>query len=110
MAPARPGLDTAEAARRLEAYGPNALAAREGSGWWTLLSGVVREPMFALLIGASAVYFLLGDLEEAVVLAASILGLLTRTVRASSGKSFLIRATSMLMAGGITIPRRVGRR
>ena len=72
MAPARPGLDTAEAARRLEAYGPNALAAREGSGWWTLLSGVVREPMFALLIGASAVYFLLGDLEEAVVLAASI--------------------------------------
>ena len=68
----RAGLDSAEAARRLQAHGPNELPARGDSGWSTLLSGVVREPMFALLIGASAVYFLLGDLEEAIVLAASI--------------------------------------
>ncbi|MFO0522999.1 MAG: cation-translocating P-type ATPase [bacterium] len=66
------GLDAAEAARRLAAHGPNELAAREAGGWWTLLAGVLREPMFMLLIGASAVYFLLGDLEEAIVLGASI--------------------------------------
>jgi P-type Ca2+ transporter type 2C len=68
----RAGLDAAEAERRLALHGPNELAAREGGGWWTLLFNVVREPMFMLLIGASAVYFLLGDLEEAIVLGASI--------------------------------------
>ncbi len=68
----RAGLDAAEAARRLALHGPNELAAREAKGWWVLLLNVVREPMFMLLIGASAVYFLLGDLAEAIVLGASI--------------------------------------
>ena len=66
------GLDAAEAASRLALHGPNELASRDRSGWLTLVAGVVREPMFMLLIGASAVYFLLGDLEEAIVLGASI--------------------------------------
>ena len=66
------GLDAVEAASRLALHGPNELASRDRSGWLTLVAGVVREPMFMLLIGASAVYFLLGDLEEAIVLGASI--------------------------------------
>jgi Ca2+-transporting ATPase len=29
---------------------------------------ILREPMFALLLGAAVIYLLLGDLKEAVVL------------------------------------------
>ena len=29
---------------------------------------ILREPMFALLLGAGAIYLLLGDLKEAVIL------------------------------------------
>ena len=66
------GLDAREAARRLAIDGPNELPRGSRSGWWTLIVGVAREPMFLLLVAASAVYFLLGDRTEAVVLAASI--------------------------------------
>jgi P-type Ca2+ transporter type 2C len=66
------GLSAAQAAQRLTEHGPNELASTRDSGWLNLLAGVLREPMFALLIGAAAVYFLLGDLQEAIVLTASI--------------------------------------
>lgn len=66
------GLDAREAARRLASEGPNELPRARGAGWGALVAGVAREPMFLLLVAASAVYFLLGDRTEAVVLAASI--------------------------------------
>ncbi len=70
--PGASGLSAAQAAQRLAEHGPNELAAAGNSGWLRLIAGVVREPMFALLIGAAGVYFLLGDLQEAIVLTASI--------------------------------------
>jgi Ca2+-transporting ATPase len=33
-----------------------------------IVAEILREPMFALLLGAGAVYLLLGDLKEAVIL------------------------------------------
>ena len=66
------GLEAREAARRLASEGPNELPRARRSGWWPLVAGVAREPMFLLLVAASAVYFLLGDRTEAIVLAASI--------------------------------------
>jgi Ca2+-transporting ATPase len=41
---------------------------------------VVREPMFLLLVAASAVYLVLGDVREALVLAASIVVVMAITV------------------------------
>jgi Ca2+-transporting ATPase len=62
------GLTTAEATRRLKDEGPNALPRRGSRGFLRIALEVVREPMFALLLGAGAVYLVLGDRLEAIVL------------------------------------------
>src|SRR5579864_8137908 len=62
------GLSEADAAARLEAEGFNELPGRQRRGLFRILVDVVAEPMFALLLGAAAVYLALGDLKEAVVL------------------------------------------
>jgi Ca2+-transporting ATPase len=74
------GLTSAEAASRLAAEGPNALPTAQARGTLAIALGVVREPMFLLLVAATAVYLLLGDVGEALVLGASILGVISLTV------------------------------
>jgi len=64
------GLSEAEAARRLNAEGPNALPDPDRRGPWRILFEVLREPMFALLLVGGGVYLALGDLREALVLIA----------------------------------------
>jgi P-type Ca2+ transporter type 2C len=73
-------LTSAEALQRLAADGPNALARSAPRGPLALTAHVLREPMFLLLIATSAIYLLLGDLREALVLAASIGVIATVTV------------------------------
>jgi Ca2+-transporting ATPase len=74
------GLTSAEAAARLAAEGPNALPSPERRGTLALALGVAREPMFLLLAAATAIYLVVGDVHEALVLAASILGVVAITV------------------------------
>jgi Ca2+-transporting ATPase len=74
------GLSSAEAGRRLAAEGPNSLPQSRQAGLWGTVLAVLREPMFVLLMGAAAVYLVLGDLAEALVLAASIGAILVITV------------------------------
>jgi Ca2+-transporting ATPase len=62
------GLTKHEAAARLAAEGPNLLPHPENRTLFRIVSEVLREPMFALLLGAGAVYLLLGDLKEALIL------------------------------------------
>jgi Ca2+-transporting ATPase len=62
------GLSSAEAAARLLAEGPNLLPRPENRTLIRIVGEVLREPMFALLIGAGAVYLVLGDLKEALIL------------------------------------------
>ena len=62
------GLSEAEAAVRLKAEGPNELPQAERRTPLNILLDVVREPMFALLLGAGAIYLVLGDLGEALIL------------------------------------------
>lgn len=66
------GLSHAEAARRLEAEGPNALPAAQRRNALAITLGVLREPMFLLLVAGALIYLLLGDVREALVLVASI--------------------------------------
>ena len=66
------GLSAGEAAARLAAEGPNALPSSEARGIAAIALGVIREPMFLLLVAATAIYLVLGDVHEAIVLAASI--------------------------------------
>jgi P-type Ca2+ transporter type 2C len=74
------GLSSAQAAARLAAEGPNALPSAARRSTLALALGVLREPMFALLIAAAAVYLVLGDLAEALVLAASVVVMIAITV------------------------------
>ena len=64
----RTGLTSAEARSRLAKDGANELAPASRRGAWLLLREVVSEPMFLLLVGCGAIYMLLGDRNEALML------------------------------------------
>jgi P-type Ca2+ transporter type 2C len=64
----RTGLSAAEAATRLATEGYNDLPASRRRRPLAIAREVVREPMFALLLGAGALYAILGDLGESLML------------------------------------------
>jgi Ca2+-transporting ATPase len=64
------GLSRAEAAERLRRDGPNALPDPERRGFWRIVLEVAREPMFALLLAGGAVYLVIGEPRESLVLLA----------------------------------------
>ena len=66
------GLTEQEAAARLESDGPNELPFARPRNLVAIAWGVVREPMFLMLIAAAAIYVVLGDEREALVLGASV--------------------------------------
>ncbi|WP_209716959.1 cation-translocating P-type ATPase [Duganella sp. 1411] len=78
-APDQPGLSAAEAAARLAADGPNELPASRPLGMWRLLVEVVSEPMFLLLGACGAIYLLLGDRGEALLLLAFVVVVVVMT-------------------------------
>ena len=80
------GLTGAEAARRLAAEGSNTLPSAHRRGAAAIALEVLREPMFLLLVAGAAVYLFLGDVHEALVLAASIVVIFTIAV-VQEGKS-----------------------
>jgi Ca2+-transporting ATPase len=70
--PEQLGLTRKEAMARLAHDGYNELPSAKPRKLWAIAWEVVREPMFLLLIGASAIYLVLGDIREALVLFASV--------------------------------------
>jgi magnesium-transporting ATPase (P-type) len=69
--PAMTGLSAAEAAARLKAEGFNELPRAGRRSIVRLIADVLREPMLLLLLAGGGIYFLLGDLGEAVLLLCS---------------------------------------
>ena len=78
--PAGRGLSAAEAAARLAADGPNLLPGAQSRNTLAIALEVLREPMFLLLVASAGIYLVLGDLSEALVLAASIVVVMVITV------------------------------
>jgi len=62
------GLSAGEAARRLLDQGPNDLGLSQRRTLRDIAWEVLREPMFLLLLGAGAIYLVMGDAHEALVL------------------------------------------
>ncbi|RCS28936.1 cation-translocating P-type ATPase [Rhodanobacter denitrificans] len=62
------GLDPAEAARRLTEHGPNLLPGSAPWTLWSMVAGVLLEPMFLMLLVAGGLYLALGDRAEAAFL------------------------------------------
>ncbi len=63
-----PGLTEQEARQRLDVEGFNDLPNTDNRSFARILGDVLREPMFALLLGAGAIYLFLGDLTDALML------------------------------------------
>jgi P-type Ca2+ transporter type 2C len=64
-----PGLSEQEATARLKREGPNTLPEPDRRTFGHIVLDILREPMFALLLGAAVIYLALGDLKEAAILA-----------------------------------------
>ena len=62
------GLTQEEAERILAADGPNELPSAKPRSIFAIAAEVIRQPMFLLLVGGGAIYMLLGDLQEALLL------------------------------------------
>ncbi len=73
MAQVHAGLSTAQARQRLAQDGPNELEVSRQRSMWRLLREVVTEPMFLLLVACGAIYLLLGDRHEAMMLMGFVL-------------------------------------
>jgi len=80
------GLSACEARRRLERDGFNELPRVDHRSFLRIVAEVMREPMFLLLSAAAALYLALGDVQEALVLCASVVVVVGVTVR-QAGKS-----------------------
>jgi len=74
------GLTSVEARRRLAGEGANVLPTARKRATLAIALDVATEPMFLLLIAAAAIYIMLGDLREALVLGASVLVMALITV------------------------------
>jgi Ca2+-transporting ATPase len=66
------GLTEAEARRRLERYGPNALIERAAKSPWTILLRQFAEVMVVILIIAAVVSLVLGEYIDAIVILAIV--------------------------------------
>ena len=105
----RGGLSEEEAARRLRSEGYNELAKPRKRNLLRLTIEITREPMFELLLAASAIYFLLGDLGEALILAGSAVTTVTvaivqenRTERILEALRDLTSPRAMVVRDGIS--------
>ncbi|HUU76386.1 MAG TPA: cation-translocating P-type ATPase [Methanoregulaceae archaeon] len=62
------GLSQKEAEKRLRDEGYNDLPSAERRNIFAIIGEVIREPMFLLLVAAGSIYFILGDVEEGIIL------------------------------------------
>lgn len=62
------GLSQAEVQQRRSSFGYNELPSTKARSNWAILLGVIREPMFLLLVACGTLYLILGDLQEALML------------------------------------------
>jgi Ca2+-transporting ATPase len=66
------GLTSQEAARILGEEGPNELPSAKERGNLAIALDVMREPMFLLLVACGAIYLMVGDMQEALMLLAFV--------------------------------------
>jgi Ca2+-transporting ATPase len=102
------GLTQAQAASRLVRDGPNSLPVSTGRSLLRIIFETMREPMFLLLIGAAALYLVLGSLGEGLFLmggAIATIGLVvlqeSRSERALSALRDLSQPRARVIRDGI---------
>jgi len=66
------GLTDEKVVKNRQEFGTNALPTARGGSFLALLKEIILEPMFLLLLAACVIYFVLGSIEEAVIMLLSI--------------------------------------
>ena len=101
------GLNEAEAQRRLARHGPNAVAGKRSRSLIDIVRGILREPMFLLLLAAAGLYLVLGDIGEGLFMmagAAVTIGLVVlqeaRSERALAALRELAEPFARVIRGG----------
>ncbi|MDW2982038.1 cation-translocating P-type ATPase [Rhodanobacter sp. KK11] len=113
--PGHPGLDPAEAARRLAEHGPNLLPGSTPKSLPAIVRGVLTEPMFLMLLVAGGLYLALGDRAEAAFLLSAVFVIIgitlaqeRKTQRALESLRELSAPRALVIRGGreIRVPGR----
>ncbi len=102
--PAR-GLSPAEAASRLEQSGPNQLRPARAEPWWEEALESIREPLQLLLLVIGVVYFLIGEIEDAITIVVVILAVTTVEVFNELRAKRAVATLSSLGAPAATVIR-----
>jgi P-type Ca2+ transporter type 2C len=68
-----PGLTEEEAKRKLISEGYNELPSSKPKNIFTIAYGVIKEPMFLLLVACGTLYLVLGDIQEGLMLLSFVL-------------------------------------
>ncbi len=95
------GLTTEEVVRRRAEFGVNEIDKPRTRSLWAILRGVLREPMFMLLLVGAGVYLAIGDLGEGLFLtagAAVSMGLVIIQEARSEGALRALRSLAQPMA------------
>lgn len=74
------GITSEEAQHRLKQYGYNELQKEKPRSIFRIILGVLKEPMFMLLLGAAVLYFLLGSPDEAALLLGFVVFIICLTI------------------------------
>jgi len=62
------GLTSAQAAEKIASEGLNMLPSSKPKNFFSIAFGVIKEPMFILLVACGSLYLVLGDLQEGIML------------------------------------------
>lgn len=99
------GLSQAEAAVRLERDGPNLLRVAREEPWWEEALESIREPLQLLLLAIGVVYFLIGEIEDAITIVVVILAVTSVEVFNELRAKRAVAALSSLGAPAATVVR-----
>ncbi len=101
------GLSAEQVVAARKKYGSNRLSAPAGGSGWRLAGEIVSEPMFLLLAAASALYIVLGEWQEGIVLGVAMVLVAgisvyqsVRSDRALQALRKLTRPTASVMRAG----------
>ena len=67
------GLSNQQVIASRKQYGSNQTDYKKESGFWNALKSITQEPMIILLLLASTIYFIIGDVADGIFLASAIL-------------------------------------
>ncbi len=102
------GLSDEEASLRLKKYGLNELPEEKPRSFWAIAREVLLDPIFILMTASGLIYFVLGDLQEALMLLGFVIFIMlislyqeTKTERALDALRSLSSPRALVIRGGV---------